>query len=287
MVAQQRHRRGDGERSRCGIRLTARLVTVALWGVTMFGEASGFVAPMAGRLPAAKLALSGVPSVSRSGTECVPEIQQSVLYDCVVARAARAGSLHATLSEFVTIGKSRCHRTRNSVSSTRTTQPHPPRVSNSLASSSLPDLIQYAWFSLCRLSPCCRELRAARRSGGVAEQEQAGEVSAHSASIEQVHARASCAAGGWHPAHHHHNHCRRLETKLAVARHRGLKMQTPARVSGESVDVKSDSSMPKTLQKVNALSQRELPIPSSKIPQIPWAAGREMTWVIYTKRGSS
>ena len=88
-----------------------------------------------------------------------------------------------------------------------------------------------------------------------------------------------------------HDHCRRgnaksLETKLAVARHR-LKMQTPARVSGESVDVKNDSSMPKTLQKVNALSQRELPIPSSKIPQIPWAAGREMTWVIYTKRGSS
>ena len=198
MVAQQRHRRGDGERSSCGIRLTARLVTVALWGVvTMFGEASGFVAPMAGRLPAAKLALSGVPSVSRSGTECVPEIQQSVLYDCVVARASRAGSLHATLSEFVTIG---IHRTRNSVSSARTTQPHPPHVSNGLASSSLPDLIQYAWFSLCRLSPCCRELRAARRSGGVAEQEQAGEASAHSASIEQVHARACCAAGGWHPA---------------------------------------------------------------------------------------
>lgn len=64
MMVQQQHRRADGKSTNCGLRSTARAVTLALSVVTMFGEASGFVAPMSGKLCAEKLALGGVQSVS-------------------------------------------------------------------------------------------------------------------------------------------------------------------------------------------------------------------------------
>jgi hypothetical protein len=71
----------------------------------MFGEASGFVAPVAGRLPAAKLALSGVQSVSRCGTECVFELKQSILSDRVVARPAARQGLCTRLSQILSLSQ--------------------------------------------------------------------------------------------------------------------------------------------------------------------------------------